>query len=85
MLTPRRGGAGPLNGVRVEVDTWVGSEWRLRWSAYPLGGAVCSYLTQYPAFAPDTSEVAVGFLVFLYLIVHNLPQWGVGAVIFSLL
>ena len=24
-------------------------------------------------FAPNTSEVAVGFLVFLYL-VHNLPQ-----------
>lgn len=44
-----------------------------RWSAQPLGGAVCRDHAQYSAFAPSTSEVAVEFLVFLYL-VHNLPQ-----------
>ena len=38
----------------------------------PLGVAARRDHVQYPAFAPDTSEVAVGFLVFLYL-VHNLP------------
>ena len=33
-----------------------------------------------PCFSPDTSEVAVGFLVFLYL-VHSLPR--LHAVVFS--
>ena len=33
----------------------------LRGSAHPLGGAVCMYHGQYPAFAPSTSEVAVEF------------------------
>ena len=46
---------------------------RFRWSARPLCGAVCRAHAAYPAFAPCSSEVAVGFLVFLYL-VHNLPQ-----------
>ena len=53
------------------------------WSAHPLGGAVCRGHEQYPAFAPDSSEVAVGFLVFSYLVVHNLPQLRMYAVIFS--
>ena len=29
---------------------------------------------QYSDFGPGSSEVAVGFLVFLHLIVHNLPE-----------
>ena len=58
-------------------------EGRLRWSAHPLGGAVCRDHAQYPVFAPGSSKVAVGFLVFLYLVVHNLPQLRVYAVIFS--
>ena len=58
-----RVGAGP--GVRLEG--W------LRWSAHPLSGAVCKVHGQYPAFAPETSELAVGFLLFLYF-VYNLPQ-----------
>ena len=33
--------AGPSSGVRVRADPWVGPEGRLRWSAHPLGGAVC--------------------------------------------
>ena len=35
---------------------------------------MCRVHAQDPAFAPDSSEVAVGFFVFLYLVVHNLPQ-----------
>ena len=57
-----RVGAGP--GVRPEA--W------LRWSAHPLGGVVCRGHARYPAFAPSSSELAVGFLVSLYLLVHNL-------------
>ena len=38
---------------------------------------------QCPAFAPGSSEVAVGFLVFLYLLVHNLPPLCMHAAIFS--
>ena len=45
-------------------------------------GAVCRDLTQYPAFAPGTSEVAAGFWSFLYL-VNNLPQLLMQAVVFS--
>ena len=40
------------------------------------------FCPQHPAFAPGSSEMAVGFLVFLYL-VHNLPQLCMHAVIFS--
>ena len=68
-----RVGAGP----GVEMEGWLG------WSAHPLGDAVCRDHVPHPAFAPDTSEVAVGLLVFLYLVVHNLPQLGLEAVIFS--
>ena len=43
---------------------------------------MCRGCVQYPAFAPDTSKVAAGFLVwvffffffFLYLVVQNLPN-----------
>ena len=63
-------------GPGVRPEGW------LRWSAHPLGGAVCRDHVQDPAFAPDNSEVAVGFLLYLYL-VHNLPQLCRRAVIFS--
>ena len=63
--------------MSVRLEGW------LRWSAHLLGGAVCRNYVQYPDFALDTSEVAVGFLVFLYLVVHNLPQLHMHAVIFS--
>ena len=49
-----------------------------------LGGVECRGHEQCPAFAPSSSEVAVVFLVFLYLAVHNLPQLHTRAVIFSL-
>ena len=57
-------------------------EW-FKWSAHSLGAAVCRDHAQYPAFSPDTSEVAVECLVFLYLVVHNLPQLRMFAVKFS--
>ena len=37
----------------------------------------------YLAFAPGFSEVAVGFLVFLYPVAHNLPQLHMHTAIFS--
>ena len=75
--------AGSSYGVSVGVCPGVGQEGRLRWSAHPLGGVLCRGHAQCPAFAPGSSEVAVGFLVFLYLVVHNLPQLPIYAVIFS--
>ena len=38
----------------------------------------------HPGFAPHSLEVAFGLLVFLYLVVHNLPQLLLQAVIFYL-
>ena len=64
-----------LYGVRVGEDLEVRPNRWLGWSAYVFGHA------HFPAFALDVSEVAVGFLVFLYL-VHYLSQ--LNAVIFSL-
>ena len=40
-LLPEWGWASPLNEVRVAVAQWVQLEEWLRWSAGPLGGAVC--------------------------------------------
>ena len=41
---------------------------------HPLGGAVCRNHTQYAAFTPENQEVAIRFLVFWCLFVHNLPK-----------
>ena len=40
---------------------------------YPCGGAMCRDHAQYPAFAPGTSEVAVGLWPFC-IVVHNHPD-----------
>ena len=62
----------------------VRQEGWLRWSARPLGGVERRGPAQDPAFAPGSSEVAVGFFwPFLYLVVQNLPQLCMHAVIFS--
>ena len=37
----------------------------------------------HPAFSPSSLEVAFGFLVFLHLLVHNLPQLCMHTVICS--
>ena len=62
----RWGASWSVNGVRI------GASPRIR----PEGWLGC------PAFAQDTSEVEVGFLVFLYL-VYNLPQLHMQSAIFS--
>ena len=49
-----------------------------------LGGVECRGRAQCPGFALSSSEVAVMFLVFLYLVVHNMTQLNTCAVIFSL-
>ena len=69
--------------MRVGECARIGLEGWLRCSAHPLGGVVCRGHAQYPAFAPDHSEVAVGLFGFLYLAVHNLPQLHLHAVVFS--
>jgi len=56
---------------------------RSDFSVYPpLGGAVCRGHVQYPAFAPSSLEVAVGFLVFLCLVL-SLPKLRMLTAIFS--
>ena len=59
----------------------VGPDGRLRRFAHFFCGGVCRGLEHYPAFAPSSSQVAVRFLVFLYLVVHNLPQLYLNSVI----
>lgn len=58
-------------GVRLEG--W------LRWSAHPT---VVLGQGTYPAFAPRSSQVAFGFLFFLYPVIQNLPQLPMHVVIF---
>ena len=61
-LSPQGGGqACFLYGMRVGVCPGVRPEGRLRCFAHPLGGVVCRGHVQYPAFAPGSSKVAVGF------------------------
>ena len=51
----------------IQGEDRGGSRGRLRWSAHPLGNAVCRHHAEYPAFALGISEVTVGFLVFCIL------------------
>ena len=62
---------------RVGLVGWLG------WRAHPFGGGVCKGHAQYPIFASGSSEVAIGLLVFLYTLVHNLPQLHMHAAVFS--
>ena len=49
--------AGSFYGARVGIGSGVGPE---GWFAHPLGGVECRGHAQCPAFAPGSSEVAVG-------------------------
>ena len=60
--------AGSLNRVRAGTDRWVRQEAWLRWSAYPLGGAVRRDCAQDPAFALSSSEMTVGLWPFCILL-----------------
>ena len=57
------GQADSLYGARVAMCPWVRSEGRLKWFAHPFGGGVCRGHEQYPAFAPSSSDTAVGWLL----------------------
>ena len=81
--------AASLYGVRVR---WVqGSGQRgglgdlppLWWWCVLEAHIVPCFCSRCPAFALSSLEVAVGFLVFLYLLAHDLPQLPMHAVIFS--
>ena len=77
------GKARPLNGLKVgerRAMGWVRGLASM--VCHPSGSSVCRYGAQYPALACHTSELAVGFLVFLY-VVHNLSQLCMYTVIFS--
>ena len=58
-------------GVRVRVSPGAGQSGDL--GGLLLSGAMCRAHAQDPAFAPGSSEVAVGFLFFSYLIVYKCP------------
>ena len=72
---PKGRWAGSLYGVRVGLCSGVGLERWLRWSAHPLGGAVCRGHAQYPAFPPKPPLFLLAPqkwpLVFLVFFVHN--------------
>lgn len=55
-------------GPRVRAEGW------LRWSAHAFGGVMCRGHAWSPAFAFSSSEVAVGFLVFLYPLANDVSQ-----------
>ena len=79
LLAPQVGRAGSFYGVRAGESPGLRKEWRLRWFAPPFGGVVfmCSALFLLPV--PQKWQ----FLVFLYLIFHNLSQLPMLAVIFG--
>ena len=82
MLTPQREASWFLISDKGRTCPGVGLEGWLRWLAHPL---VILYARSMhnTVFASCSSEVAVGFLDFLNLIVGNLPQQHMQAVIFS--
>ena len=70
-LMPRwlwEGRAGSLRGVRVGEVWWFELEGWLKWFAHRLVGAMCQDHTQFPAFAPGSSEMAVGLWCFCILL-----------------
>ena len=48
-----------------------------------FAGAMSRGHAKYPAFAPGSSKVTVGFLLLLYLVIQNLPQLHMHPVIFG--
>ena len=65
----------------------MGPEDGCGWFAHRFGGGVCTF--HFTAYMHSTllllavQKWQLGFLVFLYLVVHNLPQPGIHAVIFT--
>lgn len=84
LLTPERGSRFLIWDEGL-VQSQTGEV--LRWFAHLIGSVVCRvhvysmlllFLT--PAFAPTSSELAVEFPVFLYIVVHKLPQLDMATV-----
>ena len=73
MLAPKSGRA---CSSHAQPEGW------LRRFAHPLGGVLCRGHPQSPAFLLALQKWQLGFLVFLYLIVHNLLQLFMHMVIF---
>ena len=81
-MLPEHGLPGSLKGVGVGVVQGLGWRAGLGDLPTPLVLLYSGVILQYPAFALGTLEVAVGFLVFLYLVVQNLFQLLMYTVIF---
>ena len=62
----------------------AGGGWCM-WFAHPFSGVVCRGQAQYSAFVTRSSEVTTGIFGLFYLIVQNLLQLHMHAVIFSFL
>lgn len=73
-LSLRRRASWFLKWVRAVAGPGVRPERCPGWSAHLLRGIVCRGCEPDPAFAPDTLEVAVGFLVFFYLLSAICPN-----------
>ena len=88
-LLPKQGASWFRIWEKVGACPGVWLEGWLRWSAHPFGGIECRGDAQCPAFAPNTLLLLLTLqkwqlgLVFLYLIVHDLPQLHMHAVIFN--
>lgn len=76
------GGGGWGWGWGVGRGPGAGAEVWLRWSAHPPGGAVSRGHVQFPAFTQTPQKWQLGFRS-LCVLLHNLPQMGMHAVIFS--
>ena len=68
-----RVGAGP----GVGLERWPG------WSAHPFVALCAGGMRSTLLLLPALQKWQLDFLVSLYLVVHNLPQLGMHAVIFS--
>ena len=86
---PEVGQAGSLYRVRVtcvqvsgQRDGWGGLP-SPRWYFVQGAWAVPCFCSWHPVFALGSSEMAIGFFVFLYLAIHTLFQLHMPAVIFS--
>lgn len=68
------GWGGSLNGAGGGA-AW-GRGWRCGLGGLPTPGGAVSRVTQFPAFYPDSSEMAVGFLFGLCVFLLNLAVNG---------
>ena len=75
--------AGSLYGVRVGVCPGVRLAGWLRWSAHPFVVLCAGGMRSALLLLLALQKWQLVFLVFLYLVIHNLPQLHMHTVIFS--